>query len=246
MNEPLISLHEVGICYRRAHGFFKGARSEFWALKNVSFSVRQGETIGVLGRNGAGKSTLMRVLAGIIAPDRGRLEMRRGLRSNLLSIGVGSHSTLSGRENAILNGMMLGASKQKMLGSLERIREFSELGNFFEEPIYSYSSGMAARLGFATALEVDPDVMLIDEMLSVGDSSFRQKSAQALKDRLRNGKTAVLVSHDSATITDLCNRVVWIEHGVSIAEGEAGKVALDYEATMAAGGHMQGGDLPSA
>jgi lipopolysaccharide transport system ATP-binding protein len=236
MNGALISVHEVGICYRRAHGFFKGAKSDFWALQKVSFSVHQGETIGVLGRNGAGKSTLMRVLAGIIAPDRGRLEMRRGLRSNLLSIGVGSHSTLSGRENAILNGMMLGASKEKMVGSLERIREFSELGRFFEEPIYSYSSGMAARLGFATALEVDPDVMLIDEMLSVGDSSFRQKSAQALKDRLKNGKTAVLVSHDSATITDLCNRVVWIENGVSISEGEPGIVARAYEESMAGTG----------
>ena len=232
MNGPLISVQKVGVCYRRAHGFFKGAKSEFWALENVSFAVREGETIGVLGRNGAGKSTLMRVLAGIIAPDRGRLEMRRGLRSNLLSIGVGSHSTLSGRENAILNGMMLGATKEKMVGSLDRILEFSELGKFFDEPIYSYSSGMAARLGFATALEVDPDVMLIDEMLSVGDSSFRQKSAQALKDRLKNGKTAVLVSHDSATITELCNRVVWIENGVSIADGEPGIVARAYEDSM--------------
>lgn len=232
MTDPLISLHEVGICYRRAHGFFKGARTDFWALKNVSFSISQGETIGLLGRNGAGKTTLMRVLAGIIAPDRGRLETRRGLRSNLLSIGVGSHSTLSGRENAVLNGMMLGASKERMIASLDRIREFSELGSFFDEPIYSYSSGMAARLGFATALEVDPDVMLIDEMLSVGDSSFRHKSAQALKDRLKNGKTAVLVSHDSATITDLCNRVVWIENGVSIAQGEAKTIAETYETAM--------------
>lgn len=232
MSEALISLHEVGICYRRAHGFFKGRRSDFWALKTVSFEIRQGETIGVLGRNGAGKSTLMRLLAGIISPDRGTVDMRRGLRSNLLSIGVGSHSNLSGRENAILSGMILGASKRQMIGALDRIREFSELGKFFDEPIYSYSSGMAARLGFATALEVDPDVMLIDEMLSVGDSSFRQKSAQALKERLRAGKTAVLVSHDSATITDLCNRAVWIENGVSIAEGKAEIIARDYETAM--------------
>ena len=232
----LISVREVGICYRRSQGFFKGRRSEFWALKNVSFDIRQGETIGVLGRNGAGKSTLMRVLAGIIAPDRGQVEMPRGLRSTLLSIGVGSHSTLSGRENAILGGMILGASKGQMLRVLDRIKEFSELGKFFDEPIYSYSSGMAARLGFATALEVDPDVMLIDEMLSVGDAGFQQKSAQALKDRLRAGKTAVLVSHDSATITDLCSRAVWIEHGVSIAAGEAAAIARDYEEAVRTGG----------
>jgi lipopolysaccharide transport system ATP-binding protein len=173
VTEPLLSLREAGICYRRTQGFFKGGRSDFWALKSVSLELRQGETLGVLGRNGAGKSTLMRVLAGIILPDRGEMTARPGLRTTLLSIGVGSHSTLSGRQNAILNGMMLGATRRQMIGSLERIKEFSELGDFFEEPIYTYSSGMHARLGFATAMEVNPDIMLIDEMLSVGDSHFR-------------------------------------------------------------------------
>jgi lipopolysaccharide transport system ATP-binding protein len=235
MTSPLISLLGVGICYRRPHGFFKGARSDFWALQSVTLDVHEGETIGVLGRNGAGKSTLLRVISAIIAPDRGRMDVRPGLRSSLLSIGVGSHSTLSGRENAVLNGMMLGASKKQMIGSLDRIREFSELGDFFDEPIYTYSSGMAARLGFATALEVDPDVMLIDEMLAVGDASFQQKSSGALKDRLRAGKTAVIVSHDVRTIADLCNRAVWIENGLSIAEGEAVDVAAQYQAAVAAG-----------
>jgi lipopolysaccharide transport system ATP-binding protein len=237
MTDPLISLHEVGVCYRRAHGFFKGSRSDFWALQSVTFDIHDGETIGVLGRNGAGKSTLLRVLSNIIAPDRGRMGMRPGVQSTLLSIGVGSHSTLSGRENAILNGMMLGATKERMIRSLDRIREFSELGEFFDEPIYTYSSGMAARLGFATALEVDPDVMLIDEMLSVGDASFQIKSANALKERLQAGKTAIIVSHDARTITDLCNRAVWIEHGRSVAEGKAVEVAAKYEAAVAEGLH---------
>ena len=237
MTNPLISLLDVGVCYRRPHGFFKGERSDFWALQSVTFDIHEGETIGVLGRNGAGKSTLLRVLSAIIAPDRGRVNMRPGLRSTLLSIGVGSHSTLSGRENAVLNGMMLGASKGRMIESLDRIHEFSELGQFFDEPIYTYSSGMAARLGFATALEVDPDVMLIDEMLSVGDASFQHKSATALKDRLRAGKTAVIVSHDARTIMDLCNRAVWIENGLSVAEGEAADVAMQYEAAIANGTH---------
>jgi len=237
MTSPLISLLGIGVCYRRPHGFFKGARSDFWALQSVTFDVHEGETIGVLGRNGAGKSTLLRVLSAIIAPDRGRMETRPGLRSTLLSIGVGSHSTLSGRENAILNGMMLGATKERMIKSLDRIKEFSELGDFFDEPIYTYSSGMAARLGFATALEVDPDVMLIDEVLSVGDASFQQKSASALKARLRAGKTAVIVSHDARTIMDLCNRAVWIENGVSVAEGETANVAAQYETAVAEGGH---------
>jgi lipopolysaccharide transport system ATP-binding protein len=232
MAEPLISLHEAGVCYRRSHGFFKGAHSEFWALKSVSLDINHGETIGILGRNGAGKSTLMRVLAGIILPDRGTMTARPDLCTTLLSIGVGSHSTLSGRQNAILNGMMLGASKKQMLGSLERIKAFSELGDFFEEPIYTYSSGMNARLGFATAMEVDPDIMLIDEMLSVGDSSFQKKSGDALLERLKSGKTAVLISHDAATITRLCSRAVWIEDGVAVASGAPEEIGRQYEQAM--------------
>jgi lipopolysaccharide transport system ATP-binding protein len=237
MSDSLISLQQVGVCYRRQHGFFKSAKSDFWAIQSLTMDVPQGETLGILGRNGAGKSTLLRLLAGIILPDRGMITMRPALRSTLLSIGVGSHSTLSGRENAVLNGMMLGATKQHMMKSLERIKEFSELGEFFDEPIYTYSSGMAARLGFATALEVDPDVMLLDEMLSVGDSGFQHKSADALKARLRSGKTAVLVSHDPNTIHDLCSSAVWIENGVSVAQGKADVVAKKYEAFMADGGH---------
>jgi lipopolysaccharide transport system ATP-binding protein len=232
MSEPLISLHEAGVCYRRAHGFFKGRRSEFWAIKSLTLDVNRGETLGVLGRNGAGKSTLMRVLAGIIRPDRGTMIARPDLCTTLLSIGVGSHSTLSGRQNAILNGMMLGATRRQMLDRLERIKEFSELGDFFEEPIYTYSSGMHARLGFATAMEVDPDVMLIDEMLSVGDSSFQQKSGDALLQRLKSGKTAVLISHDAATIARLCNRAIWLEEGAIVAAGGSEEVRTQYEAAM--------------
>jgi lipopolysaccharide transport system ATP-binding protein len=235
MSQSLITLHEAGICYRRAHGFFKGQRSEFWALKSVSLEINQGETLGVLGRNGAGKSTLMRVLAGIILPDRGTIDSQDGLRTTLLSIGVGSHSTLSGRQNAILNGMMLGASRKQMIASLDRIKEFSELGDFFEEPIYTYSSGMHARLGFATAMEVDPDIMLIDEMLSVGDSSFQKKSGDALLERLKSGKTGVLISHDAGTIARLCSRAVWIEDGAVVAEGAPGEVGKKYEEAMRQG-----------
>ncbi len=229
---PLISLQEAGLCYRRATGFFKGQRSEFWALKSVSLEIHAGETLGILGRNGAGKSTLMRILAGIILPDRGTLHAQPGLRTTLLSIGVGSHSTLSGRQNAILNGMMLGATRKQMIARLDKIKEFSELGDFFEAPIYTYSSGMHARLGFATAMEADPDIMLIDEMLSVGDSSFQQKSAEALMARLKSGKTAVLISHDARTIARLCSRAVWIEEGTVAAAGAPDEVSKKYEEAM--------------
>jgi len=230
--DTFIRLQNIGLCYRRPQGFFKGARTDFWALKDISFELHSGETLGILGRNGAGKSTLLRILCGIISPDRGKLWVRPRLRTTLLSIGVGSHSTLSGRENAVLNGMILGATKAHMLASLERIKEFSELGDFFEQPIYTYSSGMHARLGFATALEVDPDVLLIDEMLSVGDKSFQNKSSEAIRGRLKSGKTAILVSHDSKTVTELCSRVLWIEHGEVVAEGPAGVVVPKYEEAM--------------
>jgi len=230
--KPLVTLDQVGLCYRKPYGFFKGSRSDFWALKSITFDLLSGETLGILGRNGAGKSTLLRLLCGIISPDRGNLVIQPKLQTTLLSIGVGSHSTLSGRENAILNGMILGATKEHMVKSLDRIKEFSELGDFFEQPIYTYSSGMHARLGFATALEVDPDVLLIDEMLSVGDKSFQLKSAEAIRKRLKSGKTAVLVSHDIKTITDLCDRVVWIEHGEVVKIGASEAVAYDYEDVM--------------
>jgi lipopolysaccharide transport system ATP-binding protein len=239
MDDALISVRQVGVRYRRSVGFFKGARSDFWALKNVSFEVRSGEIIGVIGRNGAGKSTLLRLIAGIILPDQGSVEIRPKLRTTLLSIGVGSHSSLSGRENAILNGMMLGATKEHMIRSLERIREFSELGDFFDEPIYSYSSGMHSRLGFATAMEADPDVMLIDEVLSVGDAGFQQKSAEALRQRLQSGKTAIVVSHDSRIISDLCRRAIWIEDGVSLAQGEVAEVTQKYEEALQRGDHRK-------
>ena len=232
MNDILINVRDAGVCYRRARGFFKGSRSDFWAVRKVNFEVRRGEILGVIGRNGAGKSTLLRLIAGIIVADEGSVDIRKGLKSTLLSIGVGSHSSLSGRENAILNGMMLGATKEHMMRSLEKIREFSELGDFFDRPIYTYSSGMGARLGFATAMEADPDVMLIDEVLSVGDSGFAQKSAEALRERLRSGKTAILVSHDANTIRDLCRRAVWIEDGVSRAEGETNDVVRQYEEAL--------------
>lgn len=231
-HDPIMRLKEVGMCYRRPHGFFKGSRSDFWALKQISFELHTGETLGVVGRNGAGKSTLLRLLCGIVSPDRGKIWIRPGLRTTLLSIGVGSHSTLSGRENAILNGMILGATKRHMQESLGRIREFSGLGDFFDQPIYTYSSGMHARLGFATALEVDPDVLLIDEMLAVGDESFRVKSAEAIRQRLKSGKTAILVSHDAGTIQELCNRAVWIEHGEVLAEGTPETVIPQYMDAM--------------
>lgn len=186
--------------------------------------VRRGETLGVFGSNGAGKSTLMKLLAGILAPDRGRIDRAKGVSVTLLSLGVGFESNLTGRENAIMSGMLLGLHRQTIERRLDRIRDFSELGEFFEQPVFTYSTGMVARLGFAVALEVDPDILLLDEVLSVGDADFQAKSEAAIIDRINSEKTVVLISHNLDFIAQICDRAVWIDHGRSVANGSVEEV----------------------
>src|SRR5690606_16218620 len=196
----LVELENVGVAFdaqRRVGG------GKFWALEDVSLSLRQGERLGIIGRNGAGKSTLLRVIAGILAPDRGR--MRRGtLSCQLLSLSVGFTPYLSGRDNPILSGLMIGLRQRDIVARLPAIKAFSELGDFFEQPIATYSSGMLMRLGFSVAIQAEPDVLLIDEVLSVGDAEFQEKSGSALRERMRQGHTVVLVSHDETQVSTLC------------------------------------------
>ncbi len=223
----LLRLENVGLYYSRRQGFLK--RSLFWALKDVSFDLCAGETLGVIGKNGVGKSTLLRVLAGIIAPDTGKVVIHRpGLRISLISLGAGFVPFLSGRENAILNGMMLGATRKEILSRMDDILDFSELGDFFDEPVNTYSTGMRARLGFSVALHLDPDVILLDEVLGVGDESFRKKSTEAMKQRIKSDKTVVMVSHHVPILRELCDRIVWIEAGKTRAQGAATEVLDAY------------------
>jgi lipopolysaccharide transport system ATP-binding protein len=229
---PIISLQSVGMCYRLKKGFIRGQKSDFWAIQDVSLDIYKGETLGIVGRNGAGKSSLLRVIAGIIRPDRGEIFRFEKVRTLLLSLGVGFEAPLSGRENAILGGLLLGLRREEIYGRLESIKEFSELGDFFEEPLYTYSSGMVTRLGFSVAMEADPEVILIDEVMSVGDASFQQKSEEALKQRLKSNRTALLVSHSSVQIKKMCTRAIWIDHGKVLGEGDPIKVADDYEASL--------------
>ena len=204
---------------------------EFWALKDVSFEVQQGEVLGIIGRNGAGKSTLLRLLADITQPDVGLIE-RANVRASLLTLRVGFLPHLSGRENAILGGMVLGLHRKEAKERLPRILEFADLGEFIEQPLRTYSSGMKARLGFSVAFAVDPDILLVDEVLGVGDVEFKARSTEMMREKIKSDKTVVLVSHSTSLIKDLCDRVVWIEGGVSRAEGPTEEVMKEYHAFM--------------
>ena len=224
-NEVLVELHNVGVAFSAQRRL--SANNHFWALEDVSVTLRRGERLGVIGRNGAGKSTLLRVIAGILTPDRGTV--RRGVVScQLLSLALGFTPHLSGRDNAILSGLMLGLRRREIVQRLPAIHEFSELGDFFEQPIAAYSSGMMMRLAFSVAIQVEPDVLLIDEVLAVGDAEFQQKSGAALRARMGEGHTVVLVSHDENQIATLCDRVLWVEHGKSVLEGNRDDVFAAY------------------
>jgi lipopolysaccharide transport system ATP-binding protein len=231
MSETIIRLENVGVAFNAQ---LRVGSSRFWALEDVSLSLVRGERLGVIGRNGSGKSTLLRTLAGIVTPDRGRLT-RAPVSCQLLSLALGFVPHLSGRDNAVLSGLMLGLRRREIVSRLPAIQEFSELGEFFDQPISSYSTGMTMRLGFSVAIQVDPDVLLIDEVLAVGDAEFQQKSAAALRERIESGTTVVFVSHGDAQIQQICDRALWIEHGRSMLEGPVADVLAAYHAAQAAG-----------
>lgn len=223
MSQIAIRVSNVALTYRK--GLI--GNSTYTALTDVSFEVMRGETLGVIGFNGAGKSTLLRLLAGIYEPDRGHIELH-GNSVTLLSLQVGFVPHLSGRDNAVVSGVFLGMRKTEILSRMDEVLEFTELHEFIDEPIVTYSSGMKARLGFGVALLADPDVLLVDEVLGVGDIEFRKKSAEAMRARIRSNKTVVLVTHSPQTVTDLCDRVVWIHEGVTKMQGSTEEVLPHY------------------
>lgn len=220
--ELVLSLRNVGVYYQRRRG-----KSRLWALEDVSLDLYKGETLGVVGRNGAGKSTLLRVLAGIIRPDRGEY-VNFGYQASLLSLQLGFVAYLSGRENIMLSGMLLGMQRKEIEKRIDDIIAFAELDEFIDEPIQTYSSGMRARLGFSTAFHIDPDVLLIDEVLGVGDGQFVEKSKSVMKEKISSDKTVVMVSHNLNAIRGLCDRAVWIEDARTVAEGPADEVLEAY------------------
>lgn len=226
----ILQAQNVGLSYRQRTGFLRHER--FWGLQDVSLELREGETLGVIGSNGAGKSTLLRLFAGIVAPDRGKLWRKPGTSASLLALNAGFKPDLSGRENTIFGGLLLGLSRREIGRRLEQIKDYSDLGDFFERPVGTYSTGMRARLGFALAMNSDPDILLIDEVLGVGDESFKYKSQQAMKEKIRSNKTVVLVSHSMDAVRDLSDRVLWMHGGRSIVCDEKNKVIDGYIETI--------------
>jgi lipopolysaccharide transport system ATP-binding protein len=225
--EALISLSNVACRYKVRHGLL-GSRI-YEALRDVSFTIYKGETLALIGKNGAGKSTLLRMLAGIILPDAGRVEFYQPVSVSLLTLQLGFSPELSGRDNAIMGAMFLGYSRRDAMERLGQVIDFSELHEWIDEPLKTYSSGMRARLGFAVAMEMSPDVLLVDEVLGVGDEAFRKKSAKAMRDKMKSGRTVVFVSHQANTVLELCSRAVWIEQGATRMVDRADRVVRAYQ-----------------
>ena len=203
---------------------------EFWALKNVSFEVERGEVVGIIGHNGAGKSTLLKVISGILKPTCGSLEVH-GNVVPMLELGSGFDHDLTGRENIFLNGSILGYSEKYLKEKYEQIVEFSELGKFIDVPIRNYSSGMLMRLAFSIATVVQPEILIVDEILAVGDAAFQEKSKTRMLELMGGGTTVLFVSHSLEQIREMCDRVIWLEHGQIKAIGATKEICDAYEAS---------------
>ena len=207
-------------------------RDRFLAVNEVSFAVCGGETFGILGRNGAGKSTLLALMAGVLRPTFGKISVH-GRISPLLELGVGFTYELTGVENILINGVLLGLRKKEIEAKVDDIVDFSGLGSFIDQPIKTYSSGMMTRLGFAIAIHVQPDILLVDEVLAVGDAEFQEKCFARIANLQRAGVTIVLVSHNLNTIETLCDRAVWIDKGRIVTLGSPQEVVARYQAEIA-------------
>jgi ABC-2 type transport system ATP-binding protein len=201
--------------------------NSFWALHNINLMVYPGEVFGLIGRNGAGKSTMLKVISRVLRPTEGRVVVN-GKVAPLLELGAGFHNELTGRENVFLNGALLGYSREEMQGCFQSILDFSELHAFIDAPLRTYSSGMYARLGFAVATAHQPDILIIDEILGVGDEGFQQKCADRISQFRHNGTTILFVSHTMQPIEELCQRVAWIDHGKISLIGTPGEVISAY------------------
>lgn len=225
--EPIISLQDVAVRYKRSGNVFR-RRSYFEALKSINLDIYSGETLGILGCNGAGKSTLLRVISGIIRPDNGKI-VNQGVSVSLLALQAGFDPNLNGRDNAILGGILQGYTRREVERRLDEIQDYSELGDFFFEPVRTYSTGMRARLGFSISTFISPDVLLLDEVLGVGDQHFRQKAERTMIRKLQSEQTVVLVSHAHHQIARLCDRAVLIDDGTSYICGDTKNVIEIYE-----------------
>lgn len=239
MAQPTITARDVRIVYKTLKSltirnsllsFRPGRMDTFEAIHPMSFETHEGDVVGIIGKNGSGKSTLLRAVSGIFSPDSGEIETYDNTVS-LMALGVGFRPDLSGRENIFLSGLLLGYRESQIRERLDEIIEFSELGDFIDMPVRTYSSGMFSKLAFSISAIMEPDILLIDEVLSVGDAKFKKKSYQKIRTLLSERvKTAMVVSHNMDTLRTLCNRVLWIHEGHLVADGSTDEVIRAYEA----------------
>ncbi len=201
---------------------------EFWALKNVSFSVEAGDSLALIGRNGCGKSTTLKIICGVMAPTQGEVRVRGGI-APLIELGAGFDPELTARENIYMNGALMGYDRKFMNAHFDEIVDFSELQEFIDVPVKNYSSGMLARLGFSIATIVDAEILIVDEVLSVGDEAFRKKCEDKMERLLSGGRTLIFVSHSSEQVKKLCKRAVWLDHGIVQMQGDSKEVCDAYQ-----------------
>lgn len=245
MSEIAVHVDHVSKSFRMYHernqtikaAIMRGRTSvheDFWALKDVTFDVPEGSTFGLIGSNGSGKSTLLKCLANIYYPNKGSIT-HFGRIAAMLEVGSGFHTELSGRENIFLNGSILGMKKKEITAKFDEIVAFSGVEQFIDQPVKNYSSGMYVRLGFAIAINVDPDILVVDEVLAVGDAEFQEKCFQKFRDFKAAGKTVILVSHSMGTVREMCDRAAWLSHGELKAVGKAAATIDAYERSISGG-----------
>lgn len=238
----MIQADKVSMCYRMTYDKVQSIKEylvqlvtrkikyeEFWALRDVSFGVKKGEVLGIIGHNGAGKSTLLKVISGILKPTGGQVSVN-GTVVPMLELGSGFDFDLTGRENVFLNGAILGYTEEFLKEKYDEIAAFSELGQFIDIPLRNYSSGMVMRLAFSIATVVNPDILIVDEILAVGDAAFQEKSKKRMLELMGGGTTVLFVSHSLEQIREMCDRVLWLEHGGVKMLGDTQSVCDAYEA----------------
>lgn len=241
MENYVLEVKNLSISYRTLKSFsikqnllskkFKRAKT-FDAVKNVSFSIKKGEMLGLVGGNGAGKSTMLKAIAGIFSPNEGTIDVH-GSSVSLLAVGLGFQKELTGRDNIALTGMLMGFSKNEIVSRMDSIIKFSELKDFIDNPVKTYSSGMISKLSFSIAVELEPDILLVDEVLSVGDARFKRKSFKKMKELIMDeNRTVIIVSHNSSSIRELCTKALWLEKGEMKMFGNVNDVMDAYDAYM--------------
>lgn len=242
MTTPAVSVESISLKFRMYHernnslktALMRGRRSvheDFWALRDVSFEVPEGSTFGLVGRNGAGKSTLLKCLAKIYFPDSGRITAH-GRMASMLELGSGFHPELSGRENIFLNASILGMPRKEVARRFDEIVAFSGVEKFIDQPVKTYSSGMYVRLGFSVAINVNPDILVVDEILAVGDAAFKKKSRAKFVELKDSGRTVIMVSHSATNVREMCDSVAWIDQGQLVRVGPADEVMDAYEEAL--------------